>query len=175
MAEITYQMVLSTLQTVALIVGISYYIMVLRNQQKSQKHAEETRKIQLLNEANQYMREPNSNTRFHNMMSMEWENYEDFTTKYGQEKNPEYYEEWTNLWRRIDFSGNLIKDGLIDTSTYVRYMSDYSPIMWSKFKPIIDQMRILQDNPEMYIGIETLAKEVDKYRVSKGLKPKAPT
>ena len=35
MVEITYQMVLSTLQTAGLLVGISYYILTQRNQQKS--------------------------------------------------------------------------------------------------------------------------------------------
>jgi hypothetical protein len=34
MVEITYQMVLNTLQTVGLLVGIYYYIMTLRNQRK---------------------------------------------------------------------------------------------------------------------------------------------
>ena len=38
MAEITYQMVLSTLQTVGLLVGIFYYVITLRNQEKT-RHA----------------------------------------------------------------------------------------------------------------------------------------
>jgi hypothetical protein len=36
-------------------------------------------------------------------------------------------------------------------------------------------MRIEYDNPELYVGMEILAREVDKYRISKGLKPKAST
>ena len=55
MAEITYQMVLSTLQTAGLLVGIFYYILTLRNAQhtrelslKAQEQAAETRKTQLL-------------------------------------------------------------------------------------------------------------------------------
>jgi hypothetical protein len=60
MAEITYQMVLSTIQTVGLLVGIFYYITTMRNAQKTrelalksqeltrkaQEHAVETRQIQ---------------------------------------------------------------------------------------------------------------------------------
>jgi replicative DNA helicase len=37
MVEITYQMVLSTLQTIALIVGIYYYIMTIRANQRNQE------------------------------------------------------------------------------------------------------------------------------------------
>jgi hypothetical protein len=44
MVEVTYQMVLSTIQTISLVIGISYYIIVPRNQQKTQKHAEGMRK-----------------------------------------------------------------------------------------------------------------------------------
>lgn len=47
MAEITYQMVLSTIQTAELLVGIFYYIMTLRNQQKNQQLSLETRQAQL--------------------------------------------------------------------------------------------------------------------------------
>ena len=54
-------------------------------------------------------------------------------------------------------------------------IGDGTPIFWSKFKPIIEEMRRLDDNPELYIGVEILAEEVDKYRVSKGLKPKGQT
>jgi len=35
MVEITYQMVLSTLQTIALIVGIAYYLIIMRNSQRT--------------------------------------------------------------------------------------------------------------------------------------------
>ena len=63
MAEITYQMVLSTIQTVGLLVGIFYYVTTLRNAQKTreltlqsmeltrkaQEQAVETRQAQLYN------------------------------------------------------------------------------------------------------------------------------
>jgi len=54
MAEITYQMILSTIQTIALIVGIIYYLTIMRNQQKTrnlalqaQENALQTRQSQL--------------------------------------------------------------------------------------------------------------------------------
>ena len=47
MVEVTYQMVLSTLQTTGILVGIFYYIMTLNNTRKSQRLTLESRQAQL--------------------------------------------------------------------------------------------------------------------------------
>ena len=47
MVEITYQMVLSTLQKVGLLIGIVYYLIIMRNSQRNQQIQLETRKVQL--------------------------------------------------------------------------------------------------------------------------------
>jgi len=47
MVEITYQVLLNTLQTFGLLVGIIYYLTIMRNQQKSQQQAVETRQAQM--------------------------------------------------------------------------------------------------------------------------------
>ena len=51
MIEITYQMILSTLQTAGLLVGIFYYIMVLRNQQKNQEISLRNQELTLKSQA----------------------------------------------------------------------------------------------------------------------------
>ncbi|MFC1803813.1 hypothetical protein ACFL0D_07595 [Thermoproteota archaeon] len=61
---------------------------------------------------------------------------------------------------------------MIDASSFVQILADNSPILWSKYKDIIEEQRRLNDNPELYIGFEILAKEVDNYCLSKGLKSK---
>jgi hypothetical protein len=57
MVEITYQMVLSPLQTVSLMVGVIYYIFIMRNSQKNQQMQLETRQTQLFMQFND-RREP---------------------------------------------------------------------------------------------------------------------
>ena len=106
------------------------------------------------------------------MMNMEWDNYNDFMSKYGSEVNPDNYNGRVRIWRNMNYYGLLINDGLIDASMYVRIIADQAPLVWSKFRDIIEEMRIIHDNPELYIGMEILASEIDKYRLSKGLKPK---
>jgi len=169
MVEITIPLVLDIIRTIGIIVGIVYYLTIMRNNQRSQRQSEETRKIQLLLDHNQYIMNRND---WNSVMSMEWEDYDDFMEKYGWESNPELYEKRNGVWRRLHFSGLLVRDGLIDISTFVDYIGDNSPVMWNKFKDIIEEQRILFDNPELYVGIEYLANEVEKYRLRRGMKPK---
>ncbi len=170
MAEITYQMVLSTLQTAGLLVGISYYILTLRNQQKNQKHAQETRKIQLLNEMNETIVKQQWMTWF-DIMDMNWENYQDFMSKYGYGNDPELYQQRIEFWRNLNRNGLLIRDGLIDIRSYCQYVDYSAPLVWRKFKDIIMAQREAWGNLELYIGIEILADETDLYRSSLGQGP----
>ena len=54
MVDVSYQMVLSTLQTVGLLVGIVYYLTIMRNSQKNQQMQLETRQSQLFMQLFQY-------------------------------------------------------------------------------------------------------------------------
>ena len=45
--KVTFQTIFQFIQTISIMVGIAYYLMILQNQQKSQKTALETRQAQL--------------------------------------------------------------------------------------------------------------------------------
>jgi hypothetical protein len=106
------------------------------------------------------------------MMNMEWTSFEEFENKYGWENNLDGYNSRVKMWRNLNYYGLLVEDGLIDIISYVRTISDQTPLVWNKFKDVIYEMRRIYDNPELYIGLEILAKETEKYRLSKGLKPR---
>ena len=176
MVEITYQMVLSTLQTAGLLVGIFYYVMTLRNAEKareltlqSQKHAEETRKIQLLLDVNKDIEGLGSGLQYNVIMDMKWDSYDDFVSKYGYENNPDSFRKRMRIWRNMHKNGLLVRDGLIDIRALFDYTSGGSLYMWRKFKDIIEESRRLYDMPESFIGLEYLAGEIEKYRLSQGL------
>jgi hypothetical protein len=153
MVEITYQMVLSTLQTIALIVGIYYYVMTLRNQQKNQEHSEETRKIQLLYRVIENISERSgSGVDYNEIMAMQWDNYDDFVSKYGAENNPDSYRKRMRIWRQMHLNGLLVRDGLIDNRAMIDYIG-YGPLhMWMKFKDIIEETRRHYDSPQQFMG-----------------------
>ena len=116
-------MILSTLQTAGLLVGISYYIMTLRNQQKSQKHAEETRKIQLMLEITQYIQSGNQ-ADWQDLLNLEWTDFNDFQSKYGFENNPTIYSKRLGAWRNLSVSGLLIRDARARTEFQLPILPD---------------------------------------------------
>jgi len=131
MAEITYQMVLSTLQTAGILVGIFYYIMTLRNQQKNREQSEETRKIQLLLRMNENIAERSgSGVDYSEIMAMQWDNYDDFISKYGVENNPDSYRKRMRIWRQMNVNGLLVRDELIDARATVDYIGYGQLFMW---------------------------------------------
>ena len=133
MAEITYQMVLSTLQTAGILVGIFYYIMTLRNQQKNREQSEETRKIQLLLRMSENIAERSgSGVDYSEIMAMQWDNYDDFISKYGVENNPDSYRKRMRIWRRMSVNGLLVRDELIDARAMVDYLGYGQLFMWRK-------------------------------------------
>ena len=170
MAEITYQMVLSTLQTAGILVGIFYYIMTLRNQQKTREQSEETRKIQLLLWMNENISERSgAGVDYNEIMAMQWDDYDDYISKYGIENNPDSWRKRVRIWRQMNVNGLLVRGELIDVRAMVDYIGYGSIDMWRKFKDIIEETRKSYDNPQMLSGFEYLAGELEKYRLSQGL------
>ena len=113
--------VLTLLQTVSIMVGIGYYILNIQNNQKnqeltlkSQKQAEDTRKIQILHDINEWTTEDDSNLNWNEMMNMEWDDYDNFNSKYTLEKTPDQYNGRVRIWRKLNLYGLLIDDGLIE-------------------------------------------------------------
>jgi len=169
MVEITLPIILQILQTAGILVGIFYYIMTLRNQQKNQEHSKETRKIQLLLDINKDIEGSGSGVQYNEIMDMKWDSYDDFVSKYGVENNPDAYRMRRRMWQIMHRNGLLVRDGLIDVRALVDYTSGGSLYMWRKFKDIIEEIRRLYDMPDYLIGLEYLAGEVEKYRLSQGL------
>ena len=139
MVEITYQMVLSTLQTAGLLVGIVYYIMVLRNQQKSQKHAEDTRQAQLfMNIYNELLTESEI---MYLLMDMEYDDFEDFERKYGRDNNPEANNMITKHMLLVEGVGVLVREGYVSVRLVALLTSGLVRIGWEKLRDYVYEMR----------------------------------
>jgi len=141
MVDVSYQMMLSTLQTVALVVGISYYIMTLRNQQKSQKHAEETRQAQLFMGFYETYRNREFKKQFNSSISQQPDDYNDWLKKYGPVNNPDAWADWQTVAAYFNGIGVLLKKGFIDISLVEELLVHSVAIAWVRMGPIIKESR----------------------------------
>jgi len=178
MVDVSYQMVLSTLQTVGLLVGIFYYVLTLRNQQKNQeisqrnqKAAHETRQLQYLLEFTKETVESSHKDlkQFWGSMTAEWSDFKDYLEKYGP--YTEHFNYRMSTWNRFHIAGLMVRDGLVDVKTYMEYVGDSPVKMWGKYKEIVYEYRTRLKNPVMYLGWEILAEEIEKYRLQMGWGP----
>jgi len=185
MVDVSYQMVLSTLQTVGLLVGIFYYVITLRNQQKNQEislknqeislrnqeltlqsqelsrkaqeQALETRQAQLFMGLYDRWSDPETIKHYDEIFRWEWTDYDDFEERYGSEVNPEQYISFSFLARFFEGVGVLVKRKLTDPALVDDLMSGNVLDFWEKFGEPMIKIRQVRDNyPQYYEHVEYL-------------------
>ena len=167
MVEITYQMVLSTLQTVGLLVGIAYYITIMRNAQKTremtlkaQEHATETRQAQLS------MQLVNGWSQPHLVEARA------FYQKLGTTS----YDEYVNLWKNPETEmqmrlwgcycegiGVLVRENYLDIKIVAGLLGGVVKNDWENIKDHTYKMRNISGMPRMWIEWEYLYHAMMKY------------
>jgi hypothetical protein len=163
MVELTYQMVLSTLQTAGILVGIFYYIMTLRNQNRIR----ETQWIwQLLN------RKTDNETMkgFLNQISSNWKDYDDYLQKYDHSVNLEHGSTRQSSWYFFDILGIMVKQNKIDIEMIYPFYNMHILLLWFKYETVIKVLREGTMDEDYMEGLEFLADEMIKMRQEKGLK-----
>ena len=155
MVEITYQMVLSTLQTAGLLVGIFYYIMTLRNTRENQR-------ITLTTTLLEPFMTVDGNRIIMDLINMEWNDFDDFKNKYDSRVNPENYAKRAAVWKRLESLGLFYRRGLLDLETLRAGGDLVIAIMWRKFKPIIEEYRKSDFNKSSNQHWEYLAESLSK-------------
>ena len=162
MVEITLPIALQIIQTVSLVVGIIYYITILRNQDK-------TRQIQLLSQLSKYTQEEFQKKEYQ-LYALEWNDYDDFEKKYGSDSDLENYAIRYAIWSEHNKIGFILKTGLIDVETLLGYLGgQLSPLwLWNKFESIIREQRRRYKQPDLLVWWEHAAKEIQRYYEMKG-------
>lgn len=163
MVELTYQIVLSTLQTAGLLVGIFYYIMTLQNAAKG-------RKLQLAQRMLTQIQSEENSLLSLELLEMRWDDINDFEGKYDSTINPENYAKRQKMFGMYTEAGYFLKKGLIDVETVFDLNGGHSIfLMWNKFKPVIIHWREKYDDPNWLRWFEYAANEMRKERVRRGL------
>jgi len=173
MIEITYQMVLSTLQTVGLLVGIAYYLIIMRNSQRNQQIQIETRQAQLFMQIFTRQYDIDQRRSLHLLNTLEYEDYDDFIEKYGPENNPDVYFRLSSLGTYFEGVGVLVKRNLVDPAMVDDLMSGRIIDFWEAFGPYILAVRERTGDYEAFEHVEFLYNVIksiqDKQRIAVGL------
>ena len=97
------------------------------------------------------------------LLSMEWEDADDFKRKYDHRANPENAKMRLAMWNRFETIGMLYREGLLDLKTLYGGIGGVLQVLWLKFKPIIEMYRATEYDAESYANFEFLAESVLAY------------
>ncbi len=169
-------MVLSTLQTIALVVGVIYYITIMRNQQRtrelaleSQEQTLETRQTQLFMQIYQQLNSEESHKTVMELYNLEIKDNDEYFQKYDSAVNPAHYGKRAYIWYSYNTIGELLRMGIIELDLLIRLKLDLTVIlMWEKWEEIIRATRVRENIPDVWEGFEFLYNEMKKFRDARG-------
>ena len=181
MVEITLPIVLQILQTAGILVGIIYYITIMRNSQrnqeislknqqltlqsqelarKAQEQALETRQAQLFM---QFMSPAMSGDKadyWQEIMKWEWSDYDDFIRIHSDPENSKSYDQ---IAYYLESLGSYVRLGFIPIRLVAVTMSIWVTGFWNKFGSMIVERRVKTNTPRLLSETEHLYDELIKY------------
>ena len=157
---VSLQTVLTYLTLISIPVGVVYHIMTLRNSQKIQKHAQDTRQAQLLMQIYDHLREDKFNTQYTNLFQYEWKDYDDFIARFSDDL--EFRAMMNYVGSFFEGVGVLVYRNLLDPKLVDDLMSSYVFRVWEKIGPVIKESRIRHNRPELWEYFEYLYDEIMK-------------
>jgi hypothetical protein len=141
MVEFTVPLLLDIIRTAGILVGIVYYITIMRNQQRAQREAEKSRRNELVygklqNISLEYA------TSFNEVMTLrDWRDPEEWEEKYGRNNNLEAFSKWNYIIRHYTLAGLLLKQGADPEIIFDLYPYGAVINLYELFKPIIEHKK----------------------------------
>jgi hypothetical protein len=160
MAEITYQMVLSTLQTTGILVGIAYYVMNLNYTRRNQEQTLRTRHATIYH---QIMYPVVSIAGMKNILLLQanpvssFEEYQKLTSS-----NNEFRVAWFWMCNLCEMIGIYLRQGVADIEFFAMHQPHWNLRFWRQAKPIIYKLRE-RLGPSHYRNMEYLFDSLEKY------------
>ncbi len=187
--QVTFQILFQFLQTVGILVGVYYYIMTIRTNQKNQeislKNQEltlqsqeltrktqeqslETRQAQLfMNIYNQSFANREWLNAYNKVMSTNWDDYEEYITiadfRDPDSSDKEYLEAQSYVCSFYEGLGVFVKEGLVDIRMIALTMTYMTKSYWEKLASIVYEGRKRMNYPRMLSEFEYLYDELMKY------------
>ena len=169
MAEpVTLQTLLTYLTLISVPVGVFYYILSLRNQDRA-------RQVQTFLSIYSTISTPEHLDKINKLTEMEWDDYHDFEMKYGSDVNPENRTLRYSTWYLYDGIGFILKKGWIDRDVMFALLNTASVHwLWDRQAPLIKEIRRRYNLPNLAIHFEYLVEEHKKLLLERGQSPEPP-
>ena len=144
------QMVSWVATALGVCVAAVYYIMTLRNSEKTRRNDIISNRLQL--------RSLEYYLVYNEVMKMtDWSTWEEFSDKYGRANNWEAYAKWSYLMGNYDHIGKLLKDKIVDEEQLFDLYSLPTIIRcWEVFELAIKGVRDVLGYPETFKSFEFL-------------------
>jgi len=158
------QLVRDLVTIIGVIAGFTYYVLAVRSAQKS-------RQTEMFMRLYQTSIDPESYTKFWDLMAKSWKDLEDYMQKYSPETNPEGAADRMSHWSIYDGLGILVKNKIFGANIVYRMLDFRIIMMWYKFEAVIKELRKLIDGPgpDYMENFEWLANKTIKMREMEGL------
>jgi hypothetical protein len=150
---------LQSLSYLAAAIGVCiaafYYAMNLRETTKNR------RATLSMNILQSFMSEEGA-LRWVDLVSMQWDNFDDYVKKYDSSVNRENYAKRATFWNTCDMLGYQYRSGILDIKTIYNVGGPWILGAWRKFKPIIEEYRKWEWPRDTYKNFEYLANVISK-------------
>lgn len=140
--------ILTFIQTTGIIVGVAYYILNIRNNQrkqemglKAQETTLETRQAQLFMQIFHRFYEPDFFDKYTQVLSWQWTDYNDFMSKYGWKTNPEAWYSEGSVAAYFEGIGLLVYMELLDVKLVHGLLFRHVKLFGEKINPVSVEMR----------------------------------
>jgi len=151
MIEFTLPIILQIVQTVGILVGIVYYITIMRN----------TMRARMIQVSTQFSSVWTRNEFVYNFIDaaylQDFATFDEWSEKYGFRADAEATTRLFSIANMYNSAGHMVKDGLVKPEFVWSVFAPFSVILlWEKFKPLIDRWRELDNDPLMLDSFEFL-------------------
>jgi len=126
---------------VSVSVGVAYYILNIRSTLRNMQTALETRQAQFFMQIYNRFNETEFFSKFTDILTWKWKDYDDFIEKYGWKTNPKAWYSLGSVGAFFEGIGVLVHRKLIDVNLVSELLSRHIVIFWEKIEPISKEMR----------------------------------
>ena len=158
---------LATLQAVSYIMGslgvfiaAVFYVLNMRETTKN-------RKATLTNNLMQFVTSLERHKIGMELLSMEWEDFDDFYRKYDSTVNPDNYAKRLTHWSYYEILGVQYRTGLLDVETLYAVGGVLIVNMWLRFRPIIEEYRKFDYGKDFFQNWEYLANDLARIKAER--------